>query len=426
MRFFVAAAIELDQSLTRGAELINDRHVFQGVVDSVGVAVGWPETLAVALDQACGGSVACRCFAQPVAPGLDNGGDAIFQPGPADVGCAPLVAADDVMGAGQRPFWIGGVSGGDAPLVDIGEPEADLAAHLRIVAVLRHIDQQRDKAVEAIDAGERPEARPVAKRHDVMGEAFKLLGVDLEKLVAGIALQHIGKRAGRIAVLGIASFSEDEFGLAPDIGHAGDGIVVGGRRQQSDDAQLPRHTSLSIESLDADIVHMDPPVDQRFHIGLGDDQGLRFAQEGENFRRHGEIIAPAPQHIDGRIAQDAQARTLLGLGHRIIGCQRVFAHPQQRHVIGAGPCEKGDGLCDILLGMGRGIGGVGRDGVFEAQPHRAKIHYCLAHMGIDLVETGDQISGLCLCQQGQMDMDETLACPRHARFRQAGLAHQVA
>ena len=110
-----------------------------------------------------------------------------------------LVAADDVVGARERPLRIGGIGGRDAALVDAGEELADAPAHRGVVAVLRHEDEHRDEAVELVGPRERADARPLGQVHDLDREAVERLLVDLEELVARIVLEHVEERAAGVA-----------------------------------------------------------------------------------------------------------------------------------------------------------------------------------------------------------------------------------
>ena len=73
-------------------------------------------------------------------------------------------------------------------------------ADVGIVAVARHVEQDRDEIVEAVDARQHPHARPVGERRDDGGELEQLLLADLEQLVARIGVERRHQRLAGMAL----------------------------------------------------------------------------------------------------------------------------------------------------------------------------------------------------------------------------------
>ena len=327
--FVVAlAAVEIDGARPRLRELLQKRDVGDGLLGPESLAIGGAEGFGIAggeRTRPCAADGLVERVAQGVAPGADDGGNALLQGLSRHLRRLALVAADDVMRARERPFRIGRIGGGHAPLVDRGEELADAQAGLRVVAVLGHEDEDRHEAVELVDAGERTHPRTLRQVHDVDGEVVERVLVDLEQLVARIVLEHVEERAARIARRVEAGAGDQLRHLEAQVRHLGGGVGIGARREQADDAQFAAQAPVLVEQLDADIVEMRPAVDAGFHVRLGDDEGLRPLQEGADFRRHRHELAPAPQHAHGRIAQEPEARALHRIGGGVARRQPVFA-----------------------------------------------------------------------------------------------------
>jgi hypothetical protein len=85
--------------------------------------------------------------------------------------------------------------------------------------------------------------------------------------------------------------------------------------------------------LDADIVHVHPPVHAAHHIGLGDDQGRGSKKEAPDLRGHGdESSLPRRSTSTEGIAQDAKSAALAGDQITTFGVTVEFelAHSQGR------------------------------------------------------------------------------------------------
>ncbi len=109
------------------------------------------------------------------------------------------VAADDEMNPRQPAFREARIEDADAALEDLGQISADPRPHLRVVAVARRKHQHRDEAVERIAPRQHAHARPLLQLQDRQRELVERVLVDLEQLVARIALQHIDQRLAGMA-----------------------------------------------------------------------------------------------------------------------------------------------------------------------------------------------------------------------------------
>ena len=150
----------------------------------------------------------------------------------------PSGAADDEMDAHQRSFRKERIEGADAAVVGLGEIVADRLAHVAVVAVARHVDEDRDEAVEAVAARQHAHARPLVELQDRQREVIQRVLVDLEQLVARIGLQHVDQRLAGMAVRIEAGARQHGVDLAAQIRDRAGRARIGGRGEQADDAEL--------------------------------------------------------------------------------------------------------------------------------------------------------------------------------------------
>ena len=98
--------------------------------------------------------------------------------------------------------------------------------------------------------------------------------------------------------LGELRAQKRDFGHRPRIGRG---------REETDYPQFADDIAVLVETLDPDIVHMGAAMDDRTHIGLGNDQEIGTVQKIEDFRRGHHLILALAQHQDVRIGKNAQA-----------------------------------------------------------------------------------------------------------------------
>ena len=346
------APVEIDGAATLGRELLEHLDIDQRVGGREALAIGGAEGLGIAFGQRAGGRAGLLLVEhvlEPVAPGADDGADAGFQRRALDARGFALVAADDVVGARERPLGIGGIGGGKAPAIQTRQEIADAQAHRSVVAVLRDEDEDRDEAVELVDAGQRADARPLGELEDVERELLQRRHVDLEELVARIGVEHVHQGAAGIARRVEADILGDARDLEAQIGDGAGRAGIGVRSQQADDAQFAVEPAVRREQLDADIVEMDAPVHAALDVGLGDDQRLRLGQEGAQLRRDRDQLAALAQDLDRGIAQDAEAGALDRVGRDVAAREAIGADAEQGEVVAGDPFEELQRLVDLVL-----------------------------------------------------------------------------
>ncbi len=312
------------------------------------------------------------------------------------------------MGPRQRAFGEVRVGGRQAPLVDLGEVGADPGPHGRIVAVLRHVDEERDEAPEAVGPRQHADARPVGEVDDGQREAVQPLDVDLEQVVARIGLQHVQQRAPGMARRVEAGARCDLGDLAAQIGHLAGRGAVGGGGEQAENAHLAREGAALREQLDRDVVEMDRAVDARAHARLSDDQRLRRVEEGSDLGRH--AAQDPAQALPGAlgVAQEPQGR-VAEIGWRS-SLDSVRLHSKQGEMPVAQPFEQGQSLGDLGLGQGQRSAPVALgEGVHQRQ-HGGKVVGGRHHVPIDLGEAlGEPRARLGIVEAVEVDVDHALA-----------------
>src|SRR5271169_4871053 len=92
-----------------------------------------------------------------------------------------------------------------------------------------------------------------------------------------------------------AGAADDVVSLAPQIGNGANRPRIGGRGEQPAEAEFTNELALPVETLDADIVHIDVTMHRRAQGRLGDDKQPRLRHERANFWRDDERLVPAQQ-----------------------------------------------------------------------------------------------------------------------------------
>src|SRR6266576_7198907 len=103
------------------------------------------------------------------------------------------------MHARERAIGKERMKGGDPALVDIREISAEPRANRTVVALPRHVDEDRDEAVEAVAPHEYPHARTLFELQNRQGVAVEKILVDLKQLVARIRFEHVQERLAGMA-----------------------------------------------------------------------------------------------------------------------------------------------------------------------------------------------------------------------------------
>ena len=352
------AAVEVDGPRALVREALEDRDVGDRLLGREGFAIGGREGAGVARRERPRLRAADRlgkCCRQRVGPGAHDRGNAGLELLLRDLRRRALVAADDVVGAGERPLGVARIGRRHAALVGAGEVLADAPAHRRVVAVLRHEDEHRDEAVELVRPRERPDARPLGQVHDLDREAVERLLVDLEQLVARIVLEHVEERAAGVARRVEAGARRHLGDLVAQIRHLVERARIGVGGEQADDPQLALQAPFGREQLDADVVEMDAAVHARLDVRLGADERLRAGQEGADLRAHGDELAAAPQHLHGGVAQQAEAGCLDRIGGGVALGRRYSRMPRKVKLSSASQSRKATASETSSAGSGGGL-----------------------------------------------------------------------
>ena len=369
------------------AQALQDRDIGHGDGGREVFAVADREGLGVAAGQSAPGPARPRLrqgLAQAVRPGAHDAGHPGLQGDGIALGRVLAREADDVVGPRQWAFGEIRVGRRQAPLVGLGEVGSDPRPHGRIVAVLGHVDEERDEAPEAVGPRQHADARPVGEVDDGEREAVQPLDVDLEQVVARIGLEHVQQRAPGMARRVEAGALRDLGDLAAQIRHLAGRGAVGGGGEQAEDAHLAGQRAVLREQLNGDVVEMDRAVDARAYAGLGDDERLRRVEEGGDLGRHVAQRLAQAQPGALRVAQEPQGRTA-EIG-RVSGPDALSLHPEQGEMPVAQPFEQGQSLGDLGLGQGqRGAPVALGEGVHQRQ-HGGKIVGGRDHVPIDLGE----------------------------------------
>ena len=407
-------------------QALEDRDVGDRLRRGERLAIGGVERRAVACREGARGGAVDRVekgVPEEVAPGADDRLDPGLDRGAVDLRRGALGAADDEQRPGERPLRVGRVGGGHPPVIDIREIGADALADARVVAVLRHEDEHGDEPIEPVDSGQRAHARVLVERQDAGREVEERLDVELEQLVARIGVEDVEKRAARIARRIVAGAAHDLVHLPAQERDVGDRARIGRGREQADDPQLAPQPALGGEQLDADIVHVDAPVDARLDVRLGDDERHRLGEERADLGRHRHEFAPAPQHLHVGVGEDAEA--FLADEVLVAFVEPIFAGAEKREMVGGEPFEEGERLGDLVGRKRRRVGPIGLDGLADPAPHRGPVADGRADVRIGALQPGDQpgARGL-IVDPVEVNLDQALAPRARGRARD-GLAREA-
>ena len=265
-------------------------------------------------------------------------------------------AGDDELHAHQRAFREVGIERDDAAVVGLRQQRADALAHLGSVAIARHVDEQRDEPVEAVDAGKHAHARPRLQVEDALAPFLQLLHADLEQLVARKGVEDVEQRLAVVAARRIAGGGEHHVDLVAQEGDLARRAHIGLRGEQADEADLALRAAVGAVGLDADVVHVHAPVHAAQHVGLGDDERGGREEEAAHLRRHGHQLGAAPQHLHARVAQHAEPAALdrdevdrFGIGSHVAG-ELELPHAEEGEVVLPEPLQKGHRLGQQVAG----------------------------------------------------------------------------
>ena len=289
----VVAAIERDLDSTGFLAGDDGVEISQGLFG--------PEPFLVGLADADALGLAAAEHPELVFPAGDDRADVAFELILRNLRRLAFRAADDEVHTGDAAFGEGRVVSRHTAIIDRLEVVADAFPGDRIILIARDIDDQRDEAVKAVDAGQNPDPRTIRELVDLHAEPRQKICIDLKQIVARVGFQRVEQKFAGMALRVEAEFGDHRLHLRAQQRDLGDRAGVGGGGEEPDNAQFADNLAFRIETLDADIVHIGAAVDDRTHIGLGDDQKIRALQKIKNFRRGGDLVLAQPQHQHVRV-----------------------------------------------------------------------------------------------------------------------------
>jgi hypothetical protein len=266
---------------------------------------------------------------------------------------------DDELDAAQRLVGHVGVVGDDRPFQLLRQDAADLAAQIGREPVARDVDQRRDIALERVRAQEQRDALALLQMQDALGDIVELVALDLEQLVARIALQDMGQRLGRMPAGLEAGALDHRLDLLPQQRDLPRALVVGDRGQEPDEQPFADRLAVLVEDLDRHRVHMHPPVHGRAPVRLGDAHQVRLEHGLLDLDRQAAEMAQPLEHLAVRIAQHAEAALVvdhqLGVLAGALEADLAIAHEGEMVVMQ--PLHEGGRLLDGALvdALGRGL-----------------------------------------------------------------------
>ena len=146
-----------------------------------------------------------------------------------------------------------------------------------------------------------------------MRDLEELVLLDLEELVARIALEDVEERLAVVARGREARARHHVGDLAAQERDVARNAVVGGGGEEADEEPLARNLAVVAEFLDGDHVEVGRAMDRRAAVGFVDGQEHRLAQEGLHVGGQCRHVAPAAKDELGVVAQDAEP----GLGRHL-------------------------------------------------------------------------------------------------------------
>ena len=378
------AGAELDGDGAVVGEAIDDADIGERLLGRVAGLVAGREGVAIGLDEAA--VVGER--GELVAEAEGQFGDGVFEFVAVGSRRRAAIAADDEMDADEVAFGEARIVGRDAAVIDGLQVLADAGADVAVVAVAGDEDQDRDEVVEAVDAGEDPDARPVDEGGDGGGEFEELVFVDLEQFVARVGIERVHQRLAGMACRIEGGAAHDLGNLAPDQRHFGVRRRHGHGGEKADDAEFAGDFAEVAVEFHAHIIHVAAAVDAGAHIGLGDHQGLGPLEELDMLRGHLDIVGTGAEEAGLGVFEDTDAA--IGHGLEAGALEAIFAHAQEGEIVLGEPAEEMHALGHLL---GRRLGGMVvplLDDVADAFEHRAPAGDDAADIGQDRVGLGDQ------------------------------------
>jgi hypothetical protein len=247
--------------------------------------------------------------------------------------------------------------------------------------------------------------------------------VDLEQLVARIGIEDRQQRLAVVTVPVESRAAQQGLDPAAQQRHVVHGRVIGCGREQADQPMLAGHSSVGIARLHDQAVHCAGPVDQRWAVGLHDQDVVRSTGEA----RHRLAAADADVEQPDLVAtQDAQRRSRHQFVAQAGGLARILdiaiaAMAEEGEVVGFEPAQEILVFGEVLRTAGRQV----RDGVQAGAAHRAPVVDRQPYLGQDARQRrGDLVDEHGIGLAIDLDMHHRFGPRPFTGFE--GNSHQIA
>src|SRR5215467_1850896 len=251
-----------------------------------------------------------RCFLDPIRPAAAGLGELSFERRHVDRRYLASRGPDDEMDPGQRRFVDLGIKGRDPTGESFLEDRRNAAAQLAVIALARHIDQRRDKALQWIAPDEYGYPLPLLQIENTGNGIEQLVLVGLEQLVAWIGVEDVQERLAVVTGGRQPGAFDDVTDFEPQQRYRSRIAAVGERGKQSDNNVNTDDFAAWREPADADRVHVRSAVNGCTTVRFGDDDKLAPADKILHVAGQGGKVAQAPKHGMSFVAQDSQRSVL--------------------------------------------------------------------------------------------------------------------
>ena len=208
--------------------------------------------------------------------------------------------ADDELHPGKGRVREARIVGRNATAIGFREQLAGANSQPGVVAISRHVEQDRSKPIERVDPDEQLHPWSVEQVENVQRDSEKVVFADLEELIPRKGLENIREPSRVVASFQKAGPHENATDLFPEEGNVLRGLVVGLHGKEPDESHLADWFPARAKAPDADVVHVDPPMDPRPKVRLGDNDrvaGLQFPPQGR--RQNGGFVSAAEHEASG-------------------------------------------------------------------------------------------------------------------------------
>src|SRR6516165_7646237 len=270
-----------------------------------------------------------RCFLEPIRPAAAGLGELSFERRHVDRRYPASRGPDDEMDPGQCRLVDMGIKGRDPTGERALENRCNAAAQVAVIALTRHIDQTRDKALKRIAADEYGYPLPLLQIEDTGNRIEQLVLVGLEQLVTWIGVEDMQERLAVVTGGRQPGALDDVTDFEPQQRYRSRIAAVGKRGKQSDKNVNDEHFAARREPADADRVHVCSAVNGRAAVRFGDDDKLALADKILHVAGQGGKVAQAPEHGMSFVAQDSQ-RSVLSVSR---SGESVFAISEKGEVV---------------------------------------------------------------------------------------------